>query len=74
MVRLKNSSEKISNFLKTFDFSDDFEFDRQPIPETGDRKPETGSGELACHVCGGNAGKHVHYGGQVPTPCRESHC
>ena len=27
-------------------------------------------GQLSCHVCGGEAGKHSHYGGQVCNSCR----
>ena len=70
-------SSDVDKFLKTFDFGEEFDSEhpdeeQEPhdMPKHSDHGPGPGHGELACLICGGNAGKHVHYGGQACYSCK----
>jgi hypothetical protein len=71
---IATTSEMASSYVTNFLESDtgDFEFE---LPERGNSEnvsksePQTPS-DCACLICGGNAGKHVHYGGQACYSCK----
>ena len=75
LAEIEATSEMASSYVTNFLESDsgDFEFDfelnecqnsEKPV------KPEQTAGDFACLICGGNAGKHVHYGGQACYSCK----
>lgn len=70
-VEMNAESSQVNEYLNAFGFheSEPPEPDPGQVPEPVP-KSETSLGELACLICGGNAGKHVHYGGQACYSCK----
>ena len=67
-LEMNAESSQVIDYLNAFGFQE-----VEPAEPDHDQqapKSETSHGELACLICGGNAGKHVHYGGQACYSCK----